>query len=285
LETDMKIWIAFAFALGCSHAEPRPAPTAATYDLPGDGNGAYWDADEHALYLTDDTHAQIVRWTEARGFEPAGSFTPGAQGLGGLVRTRDGAFVVTSFGMGKQGGVLVLSASGATAVANLDVTRRRIGITRAPDGTLYDAYFVVEPDKKHVGGVAKLDTAGGKEEPLTIPGLEKAVGVAATATTLYVSDQEQRAILAYDLASAAVTVAAKDLPSVDMLALLPNGDLVTGGKRGEVYRIDPHGGTKTIASGFSQVRGVAYDAAGARLFVVEHGANGHHVLHVLPLAN
>jgi hypothetical protein len=73
------------------------------------------------------------------------------------------------------------------------------------------------------------------------------------------------------------------LPSVDLLTALPDGSLVTGGRTGVVTRIAPDGTQSQIASGFEQVRGTAYDAAGHRLFVVEHSKSGHHILHVLPL--
>jgi sugar lactone lactonase YvrE len=278
--------------IGCGHAEQpiarppttAPAPARATYDLPGDGNGAYWDDREHALYITDDTHAQIVRWTDAGRFEPVGSFAGEKLGLGGLVRRGDGSFVTTSFGFGKTGGVFVLSDGAATSVPGLDPERRRIGIAQAPDGTLYDAYFVVGPDKKHAGGVARLDLAG-HEAPIAVPDLQKTVGVAVDATTLFVSDQERRVIVKYDLASGEVAILASDLPSVDMLALLPDGALVTGGKRGQVYRIDRSGRVHTLAEGFEQVRGVAYDTAAARLFVIEHRSNGASRLHVVPIAS
>ena len=101
-------------------------------------------------------------------------------------------------------------------------------------------------------------------------------------TTLYVSDQEQGAVLAYDLATKAVTTFASKLPSADMLAVLPNGDLVTGGKKGEVYRIAAGGKVTTIASGFDQVRGTAFDPKTKRLFVIEHG-QGKHLLQVVQL--
>jgi sugar lactone lactonase YvrE len=275
--------------VACSHA-PAPAPsptppsTRASYDLPGDGNGALWDERERALYITDDTHGQLVRWTDARGFEPVATVASSDKlALGGIVRLDDGRFVVASFGFGKSGGAFVIAGATATAVPDMEPTRRRIGMARTPDGTIYDAYFVVGADKQHVGGVARLDPSG-REEPLAVTGLEKPVGIAATATTLYIADQLRRTIVSYDLATTATAPFASDLPAVDLLAVLPGGDLVTGGKRGEVYRIDARGHATTLASGFEQVRGVAYDPAGARLFVVEHGANGRHRLHALPLA-
>jgi sugar lactone lactonase YvrE len=292
MRRDRSVSLVIVCAFGCGHAaEPSrtpspPAPSSSTarvsYDLPGDGNGATWDDTEHVLYITDDTHEQIVRWSDARGFETVGAFAGTKLGLGGLVRLGDGSFVTTSFGFGKEGGVLVMRDGHATAVPGLDPVRRRIGLARAPDGVLYDAYFVVRPDKKHTGGVARLDLAG-HEDAIAVPDLQKAVGVAATATTLFISDQQRSAIVAYNLATGAATTLAADVPSVDLLALLPNGDLVTGGKRGAVYRIDKSGHAQTIADGFEQVRGVAFDAAGSRLFVIEHGANDRHRLHVVPM--
>src|SRR5262249_36493557 len=150
----------------CSSAAPvQPhAPEAAaqrTVDLPGKGNGVFWDDKEHALYVTDDTHGQIVRWTDAHGFESVGTFaTTDKLELGGVVRVDDATFATTLFGGGKAGGVLVLAHGTSSSVSGLDPVRRRIGIARAPDGALYDAYYVVDADKKHTGGVARLDLAG-----------------------------------------------------------------------------------------------------------------------------
>jgi sugar lactone lactonase YvrE len=249
--------------------------------LPGDANGLYWDASEHALYATDSAHDTLVKWTDETGFTTIAQLPPSSNvELGGIARLADGTFAITSFGFGSDGGVIVVAPDhSATAVPNLDKARRRIGITRASDGTLYDAYFVVN-GHEHTGGVAKLDLKTGETDVVT-QGLGKAVGVAATAAGMFVSDQEASTIFAID--NGTLKPLATKLPSVDLLTALPDGSLVTGGRTGVVTRIAPDGTQSQIASGFEQVRGTAYDAAGHRLFVVEHSKSGHHILHVLPL--
>jgi hypothetical protein len=47
-----------------------------------------------------------------------------------------------------------------------------------------------------------------------------------------------------------------------------------------VSRVRPStGAVTTVASGYAQVRGIAYDPTGKRLFIVEHGEGptNHHV--------
>src|SRR5262249_1891638 len=153
------------------------------------------------------------------------------------------------------------------AVPKLDPLRRRIGIARAPNDVVYVAYFVVGPDKKHTGGVARLDLAAG-ETDLEIPDLAKPVGIVATAPHLYIADQMKSAISSSSLADHAVATVAKDLPGADLLTRLPGGDFITGGKDGSVYRIDKTGAATAIKTGYAQVRGTAYDPATKRLFVI-----------------
>lgn len=264
-----------------------PATQAKTIDLPGDANGCVWDAASSTLYLTDNTHDQIIAWTDAGGFKPVATLPPMPRvGLGGVIKLASGTFVTPSFGFGINGGVLTSKGEGDTtgaSVPKLDPLRRRIGITLAPDGAIYVAYFVVAADKKHTGGVARLDLAAGTETDLAIADLAKPVGVVATDTTLYVSDQQRSSIVAYTFADHGVSTVAKDLPGADLLTRLPNGDFVTGGKNGSVYRIGKSGAATAIVNGYAQVRGTAYDPAGKRLFVVEHGDADHHKLHILPL--
>jgi DNA-binding beta-propeller fold protein YncE len=189
--------------------------------------------------------------------------------------------VVTSFGFGKDGAVLVIAPGHvAVAVPALDPARRRIGLAAAPDGTLYDTYFVVG-EGKHRGGLARLDLATG-ETDVPAGTLAKPVGVAIRDGVIYVSDQEQGAV--YAIRGDEAKPVATGLPSADLLTVLPDGALVTGGKTGVVSRIGLDGEITTLASGFEQVRGTAYDPVGKRLFVVEHSkATSKHKLHIVQL--
>ncbi|HTR54281.1 MAG TPA: hypothetical protein VMJ10_26495 [Kofleriaceae bacterium] len=294
-----RISIVFALGplvLGCGNTEHR-APAAATphamaqqtYPLPGASNGLLWDDRARALYVTDDSHDQLLEWTDAAGFHPVGLFptSPAGIGLGAIVRRTDGSFIVPSFGFGKDGTIFTLAGDGKSlAYAGLDPARRRIALAIGPDGQVYESYFVVGEDKKHTGGVARVsfDGANATETPIqTTVTLDKVVGIAATATSLFACDQGAGQVDAITLADGTTTSIAKP-PSCDQLLLLPHGDLVTGGASGAVYRITTAGNVTTIASGFGQVRGLAFDTSGRRLFFVEHfkGADSHDQLHVIP---
>jgi glucose/arabinose dehydrogenase len=50
----------------------------------------------------------------------------------------------------------------------------------------------------------------------------------------------------------------------------PGDSIFTGGKDGAVHRIDAEGHVSVFASGFGEVRGIAYDPSGRRLFLVDH---------------
>ena len=291
----MRTAIALLIGAACSN-KPAPVkespPLAApvtparadrnTIELPGDANGLYWHDGEHALYFTDDTHDDLVRWTDRKGVTEIARLPPAAKvSYGGLVRTGDGSFVIAVFGFGTDGGVIVVDPDHvARAVPNLDKARRRVGIARGADNALYDVYFVVDGHSHH-GGLAKLDPATG-ETDIAMPGLVKPVGVAADARGVYVSDQEANGIVAWRAGAAAPI--ASGLPSADLMALLPDGSLVTGGKTGTVSRIAQDGKVTTVVQGLDQVRGLAYDATGKRLFMVEHSkATSNHKLRIVAL--
>ena len=99
---------------GVPSAAPAP-PDASPLHVDGDPNGLWWDAASDTLLLADDDGDRILAWSDASGFSvlhelPA---SEGGAGLGQLVRTGDGSIVVTRFGHGKRGDVLVVPAAGA----------------------------------------------------------------------------------------------------------------------------------------------------------------------------
>lgn len=267
--------------------EPDPKPIEPHVlrrgiELPGDARGAWWDVTSSALYLTDDTHHSIVKWTERAGFTTFATLP--TAGLGGIVRTPDGRFVVMVFGFGTDGAVLTIDGAGAvTRVPHLDPARRRIGVAVSPDGELYVSYLAKTGRGQH-GGIARLDLAGA--ETTLVENLGKPVGVAATANTLYTTDQHHAQLIAYvrtDPSHTAV-IAHRTIGDPDLISVLPCGDLVVGSRAGKLYRVTPAGAVTTIASDFEQVRGTAYDPEAKRLFVVEHSvATSRHQLHVLAL--
>ena len=257
--------------------------TSVRIELPGDATGVAWDPGA-GLVVTDDTHHGLARLDGERWQRLAAFPQVAHPGLGGLVYLADGRYVTPSFGFGSDGTVFVVTADGAArALPDLDSARRRTAIARGDDGTLYVGYFIVTPGSPPAGGIARLDLAG--KETDMIGGLGKPVGIAVGHDTLYVADEDRGDLRAYGLADPAHTGRRiAELPGAHLLTLLPNGDLVTGGKRGAVYRVTPRGDVKIIADGFEQVRGTAYDPAGKRLFVVEHSAaSSHHTLHILAI--
>jgi sugar lactone lactonase YvrE len=265
---------------------PSPAAPLTEIALPGDANGLVWDAG--TLYFADDSTSSLMSWTQQAGFSTVAKLP--AEGskvsFGGLVRQPDGSFVIASFGFGTDGGVIVVDAQhNATMVPNLDKTRRRVGIARAPDGTLYDVYFTVtgkdqDPAHTHKGGVAKLDLAKGETE-INTPNLVKPVGIAAGAGVVYVADQGANTI--YALRGGTSAPFASGLQSADLLTLLPDGSMVTGGKEGAVSKIGTDGRITIIAQGFDQVRGIAYDPDGKRLILADHSKERPHKLHIVAL--
>lgn len=243
--------------------------------LPSAANGLAWDAVEKTLYIAADT--KLLAWR--RGTELATVAELPSPGASGVVRLADGSFLVTIFGMHGGGGVVHVDANHqVTQIPNLDPARHRVGIAVGPDAAIYDAYFTVDGQHHHTGGLAKLDLVKGETEVPLGARLTKVVGVVATKRGVFVSDQEANAIYAAGNA----TPIATGLPSADLLAAAPDGTLVTGGANGVVSKIDLDGKVTTLVQGYESARGVAIDPDGKRLFVVEHGKDKH-VLHVVKL--
>lgn len=255
-----------------AEAQPAPAvPADATISLPGGANALWWDAASSTLYLTDSNASALMTWSDAGGLhvETELPAEPAGVSLGGIVRRGDGTALIASFGFGTQGGLIAVAHGEVTALTGLEPTRRRVGLAQDAAGTIYSAYFVGGRGKPPAGGVAVVSIAGAAATETEIAsGFHKAVGVAATPTAVFVSDQTDHAIFRIAVPGYAVSRLAS-APAVDLLALLPDGDLLTGGGPA-ISRITPRGEVTTLRGGFEQVRGLAYDAAGQRLFIVDH---------------
>ncbi len=103
---------------------------------------------------------------------------------------------------------------------------------------------------------------------------------------MFVSDQTQKLIFKIAIPGFAVSQLAS-VPTVDLLAMMPNGDLLTGGGP-TISRITQTGTVTPLPHpGFAQVRGLAYDPAGKRLFVVDHSTTPGipDKLHIVPLGD
>ncbi len=283
--------------VGCSTSgdSPSDAGTGAVdrgtriLAIDGDPNGLWWDDSTQTLYVADDNGNRILRWTDASGFAlvkdlPAAS--PSGAGLGQVVRTGDGTLVVTRFGYGTTGDVVSVPASGdAQIVPSLDPQRRRIGLTLAADGRLFDSWFVRLSTGARVGSVGQLSLTG--TEPEVITGLQKPVGVLAVGSDLFVSDQDLGQILRAPLSNPASYTVFATVAQPDLLAAGPDGSIFTGSAGGSLYRISASGVAAVFETGFQQVRGVAYDPTNHRVFVADHDADEtdgvSHVVHILPV--
>jgi hypothetical protein len=272
-------------------APPEPVergPVAIEVD--GDPNGLFWDAKGKRLLIADDNGNRIVAY-DNHGFslvQELPSPSPNGAGLGQLVLTGDGATVVTRFGYGTMGDVAVVPAGGvAFTVLGLDVVRRRIGLTIAGNGTLFDSWFVRLENGDRVGAVGELSLSGTEVE--VIAGLEKPVGVLAVGDSLFISDQDLGQILVAPLDDLEALEVFAEVDAPDLLSVGPHDSLFTGSTGGLLYRIDSEGQASVFESGFQNVRGVAYDAANRRLFVADHDGDesdgSHHFLHILPVGS
>lgn len=283
------------FLVGCGESGQNPADQGAVergpqiIEVDGDPNGLWWDDAEQVLYVADDNGNRILSWTDSDGFSlyrELPSAAPEGAGLGQLIRTDDGTIVVTRFGYGTAGDVVFIPSSGkAKIVPDLDVERRRIGLTVAKDGTLFDSWFVRLSTGDRVGAVGELSLDG--DEPEVITGLQKPVGVLAMGSSLFVSDQDLGQILKAPQADPGSYKVLATVEQPDLLAAGPDGSLFTGSAGGSVYQITKSGTASVFQSGFQQVRGVAYDPSNRRLFVADHDPDESdgvdHVLHILPV--
>ena len=256
--------------------------------------GLWWDSATQSLYIANDAQ-QIVKWNEqANRFEVAVNLpqiAPTAGGLGQLVKTTDGSWLVTRFGFSSAGAVLQAKKDGTVAaVGGLDAKRRRIGLTVAPDGTVFDGWFlIVAPSKTPMmGTVSKLALDGSGETDL-VTGIGKPVGVLALGSNLYISDQLNGVVLQTPLASPGTTTTFATIAGADELAAGPSGTIFAASNTGTVWQISPTGTPTSVKDGYKALRGVAYDGDHKRLFVSEpdagnpDGGAGMPMIHVLPI--
>jgi sugar lactone lactonase YvrE len=261
--------------------------------------GLFWDSATQALYLANDGGDQIVRWDE-----DAGSFAvvarlptiaPTSGGLGQLIKTSDGSWLVTRFGCGTGGAVIDVPKTGTiAALPGLATNRRRIGLTAASDGTLYDGSFTAAGTSCGGGGtgpmngVVSLLTLDGKETDL-ITGIGKPVGVLAIGTTLYVSDQMNGVVLKATIPAGGTATAFATIAGADELAAGPAGTIFAVSNKGTVTQLATDGTPTEVGSGYKALRGVAYDSDHQRLFIGEpdagsaDGGAGMPMLHILPI--
>jgi glucose/arabinose dehydrogenase len=250
----------------------------------GGANALLWDAATSTLYLTDNTADKLESFTGGTTINSVATLPTESAGisLGGMLKLADNSIVIANFGFGTQGTLFQVASGGTTgsSLTGLDATRRRIGLAQDSAGTMYSSYFTGGMGTQ-VGGVASMTiTTGAALETeiagaTTSAGFKKVVGIAATTTAVYVSDQTQKTIFKIDLTSSnAVSALATGLPAADLLMMLPNGDMLTGGGA-TITRVTQAGTVSAVSlpgTTFSDVRGIAFDPVSSRLFIVDHSA-------------
>jgi sugar lactone lactonase YvrE len=296
-KNQRRTWLAaLLLSIACAPRAPEPTtpavtPTQQRLDFDGDPNGLFWDAANQTLLIADAAHGRIVRWTDAGGFAPFLDLAAGAEGeaadIGQLVMTSNGTLFVTRFGHGKSGGILrVAPGEKPVALPDLNPQRRRIGLTINSDGRIFDTWFKRhgEGEGEREGGISEVRPDEGEID--IIAGLAKPVGVLATKDKLFFSDQELGQVLSAPLATPAARRVFAKLPEPDLLTAGPDDSILVASKAGSVQRIDAAGNVTALASGWSSVRGVAYDAEHRRFFAAEHAGKGKdakHALHIVPV--
>jgi hypothetical protein len=265
----------------------------ATFNLAGGANALLWDNATSTLYLTDNNANTLLKWTTAAaGVQTVGTFPAATAGisLGDLVKRADGTILTASFGFGTQGTLFAMAPDNTSAaLTGMVANRRRIGLGQDAAGTLYEAYFVGGGMMNQTGGVATVTINGTAATETEIAGastgatLKKLVGLIATTNAVFVSDQTDKKIYKIAVPGFAITTVAT-VASADLLAIMPNGDLLTGGGT-DIQRVTQAGTVTTIMTGFEQVRGLAYDSTLRRVFIIEHSATvgTPDKLHVRPL--
>ncbi|MCP3099255.1 hypothetical protein LZ198_10270 [Myxococcus sp. K15C18031901] len=292
--------LVFGLLLGaCDDSEPGPStpdsgvqvergPRAIPLD--GDPNGLFWDEASQTLYIADDQNHRLLKYRDGEGVSLASALSAApanSPNLGQVVRLQDGTLVTVRFGFGTAGAVLFVRPDGTTGeVPELPTNRRRIGLTVARDGRLFDSYFV-RNSNVNVGSVAVVSLKDGTEKEV-VGALVKPVGVLAVEDSLYISDQIAGRIYRSPLSNPSELTTLATITEPDLLALGPGGALLTGTRTGQVLRISTtDGATSVLASGYQQVHGIAYDAANRRLFVADHDGdetNGTtHFLQIIPV--
>ncbi|MEO8704907.1 MAG: hypothetical protein ABI867_32945 [Kofleriaceae bacterium] len=258
-----------------------------TVTLPGGANSVLWDNATGTLFLTDNNGIRLMRYKDATGLEQVSTLpNAGMISLGDIVKETDGTILVANFGFGATGTIFALPPTGpAVPFTGLAADRKRVGLVKDSAGQHYTSYFT-GAGATPVGGVSSLAIAGTvatETDLATTFAFKKLVGIVAHTDAVFVSDQTQKKIFKIALPAQTVTTLA-DVPSADLLAEMPNGDLLTSGTA--VHRITPAGVvTLTDLGTFESVRGMAYDNTLKRLFLIEHSTTVGVLdrLHILPL--
>ncbi len=271
------------------------------FEVTADPNGIWWDEAESQLYVTDNESNQILAFAEDGTLTPYASLDPAPEAgadVSQLVRSADGSFWTPRFGFGTDGTLLQVGPDKSTvAYSELDSERRRIGLTQTEDGEWLVSWFV----RGGTGGVSRLipdRVAGTAVETDLVVGFYKPTGIAVVGRTLYVNDQGPGELRSFDLDTVlndpttadTGTVLAQftEEESTDLMVSNGGSHLYFGSRAGNLFEVSLDGTVTPLMSGLRQIRGVALDTAGQRLFAVEHSSDtatdGPHAVVVVPLS-
>jgi hypothetical protein len=280
-------------AKGADGSMQHDAPgvmTMASIPLPGAANGLYWDASASKLYFTDKAGTNFDSWTDAGGVATVASLSAiTAVNPGGITKLADGSFVTPNFSTNDTlNGVIQISGSTATLLQDATyATDRSIGIAIDSAGTIQRVAFVKATTAGFV--LASTITAGVLTDTITAmsgggDNLGKLVGIVAESDgSLLFSDQTNNKIWKVDSVGALTAFATYTHP--DLMALLPNGDFLTGGGT-SISRISATDGTVTPLTftgvTFTYAGGMAYDAANHRLFIDDQTGGSGDTLDIVP---
>lgn len=268
-------------------------------------NGLYWDAAQSRLYLTDDgATANALKVWDGKDQFPVAYPLPAMQAdqratLGQVTRAADGNLYTTRFGFGSYGTLAVAPPTGASYhLAGLAGDRRRIALVPTADGTLIDSWFRGGGSGPRSGVISELTLGPSRtaSERDLITGLNKPAGLALIGDDLFVADQGSGKILAYSLTGVRATPATAEsgrvvaeFTSSDSLDLMTAGadrTLYIGSGKGTLYAVNATtGATRTLASGWPGIQGLALDAANKRLFaaVSAEAADKPSSIRIVPL--
>jgi hypothetical protein len=246
----------------------------AQFALASSVGGLWWDSPTQTLYLSTATD-QIATFSEDGMTHVTvtvpSSLSPAPGGLGQLVRLSDGTVAVTEEGAGLNGAIFLVRTDGSVdSVRLLDPTRRRVGLTIAENGQLYDTWTVENPGGTiGASGVSRVDPAYGETDVVS-SNLGRPVGVAGANGRLYITDQVLDKVWYTPLAMPGTLTVLASPTHPGLMALGRNAGLFVAGPS-QVYEIDASGNPHDAATTSQAVGALAWDGDHKRLFFVEAG--------------
>lgn len=286
-----------------------------------DPSSLYWSDGGHYLLVADNRHNRIWKWESGSAFslyattdglpkDPQASGTTASRdNVGQVVELADGTVVVVRFGFGTHSGISWVDPGAGTSgeLPGLDPTRRRISLLVTAAGDLFGGYFTVGNENQRIGAITRLDwdqasggsggEAGAGAGPTEIdyaPGFAKPVGLLEMPNFLLAVDQDRNVIYRLPKDASAPLSGSYEVyarvAAPDQLSHGPDDTVFTGqfrpvtaGGTLAVRQIFPDGSQKILDEGLTRPSGLAYDAAGRRLFVADSNGSSVRTIRVYQL--